>query len=472
VDAGAQDKSTAAWRELTLADVEAAYAIIADNHPGAAAATGDSLFRLGLERAVGVARTRARDVSSYEGWLATLRGFATSFSDPHIALQTRLSLNAVRWPGMLVARRGVATIVVFRDSTRAAELPAEGSRLLSCDGIDVERLGRERLGAFMGTWDIAAQRVRNTPYLLVDAGNPFLPPIRRCRFREGEAEREVELDWRTIAVTAIQDRVREAAPVGRPGFGVRRVSDGWWISMQSLNNQAGVVLDSVGAHADAILAAPWVVVDVRGNGGGNSLWAQRLANQLVGEARVTIAMRRAEREMRGTMCGTSWRVSPAVEETMVEYMRNSTQPRDQMRRDLDSVSAARAAGRELAPSPKPCPPDTSQAGEAQDLPPSRMKGRLVLLTDRACFSSCLLMAGLFRIIGAVHIGEATDFSTRYMEVRPLPLPSGLGTFATLQKVAFGAPARLGPFDPEIPFPGRMDDTPGLERWVVEMMVKR
>jgi hypothetical protein len=324
----------------------------------------------------------------------------------------------------------------------------------------------------MGTWDIAAQRVRNTPYLLVDAGNPFLPPIRRCRFREGEAEREVELDWRTIAVTAIQDRVREAAPVGRPGFGVRRVSDGWWISMQSLNNQSGVVLDSVGAHADAILAAPWVVVDVRGNGGGNSLWAQRLANQLVGEARVTIAMRRAEREMRGTMCGTSWRVSPAVEETMVEYMRNSTQPRDQMRRDLDSVSAARAAGRELAPSPKPCPPDTSQAGEAQDLPPSRMKGRLVLLTDRACFSSCLLMAGLFRIIGAVHIGEATDFSTRYMEVRPLPLPSGLGTFATLQKVAFGAPARLGPFDPEIPFPGRMDDTPGLERWVVEMMVKR
>jgi hypothetical protein len=101
-----------------------------------------------------------------------------------------------------------------------------------------------------------------------------------------------------------------------------------------------------------------------------------------------------------------------------------------------------------------------------------MKGRLVLLTDRACFSSCLLKAGLFRIIGAVHIGEATDFSTRYMEVRPLPLPSGLGTFATLQKVAFGAPARLGPFDPEIPFPGRMDDTPALERWVVETVVKR
>jgi hypothetical protein len=336
----------------------------------------------------------------------------------------------------------------------------------------VERLGRERLGAFLGTWDIAAQRVRNTPYLLLDTGNPFLPQMRRCRFREDEAEREVELQWRTIAVTALQDRVREAIPMGRPGFGVRRVNDGWWIGMQSLNNQASVVLDSVGAHADAILSAPWVVVDVRGNGGGNSLWAQRLANQLVGEARVTMAMRRAEREMRGTMCGTSWRASAGVEETLEESIRSASPGSDQRRNDLDSVRAGRAAGRELAPSPKPCPPDPSPAGEAQDLPSSRMKGRLVLLTDRACFSSCLLLAGLFRIIGAVHVGEATDFSTRYMEVRPLPLPSGLGTFATLQKVAFGAPARLGPFDPEIPFPGRMDDTPALERWVVETVVKR
>ncbi len=71
-----------------------------------------------------------------------------------------------------------------------------------------------------------------------------------------------------------------------------------------------------------------------------------------------------------------------------------------------------------------------------------------------------------------HIGEATDFSTRYMEVRGLPLPSGLGSFNTLQKVAFAAPARLGPFDPEIPYPGQIDDTPALERWVMETVIKR
>jgi hypothetical protein len=470
--AAGQGQSAAAWRQLTLADLDSAYAIIAGNHPAAAAAAGDSAFRLGLGAAVRIARTRAREVTSYEGWLATLRGFAASFSDPHIALGTRLSLSTVRWPGLLVARRGAATIVVSRDSARGPDLPAEGSQLMSCDGIDVERLGRERMGVFQGTWDVAAQRVRNTPYLLVDAGNPFLPQIRRCRFREGEAEREIELQWRSIAATTLQDRVREAAPVGRPGFGVRRVSDGWWISVQSLDSRAKGVLDSVGAHANGIHAAPWVVVDVRGNGGGNSAWATRLANQLVGEERVAMAMRRAERDMRGPLCGTSWRVSPAVEESLEQYMQSSTQPPDQMRRDLDSMRAARAAGRELAPAPTLCPPAAPPAGEAGELPSSRMAGRLVLLTDRACFSSCLLLAALFRIIGAVHVGEATDFSTRYMEVRPFPLPSGLGTFATLQKVAFAAPARLGPFDPEVPYPGRMDDTPGLEQWVQGVIAAR
>ena len=98
-----------------------------------------------------------------------------------------------------------------------------------------------------------------------------------------------------------------------------------------------------------------------------------------------------------------------------------------------------------------------------------MKGKLVLLTDHACFSSCLMLAGLFRAIGALHVGEGTDFSTRYMEVRGFPLPSGLGSFATLQKAGFGMPMRLGPFEPEVPYPGRIDDTRAIEAWIADMV---
>jgi hypothetical protein len=342
---------------------------------------------------------------------------------------------------------------------------------VSCDGTPTDQFSRARLGVFRGTWDVASQRVRNTPFLLVDDGNPFLPPAGKCVVRENDVEREVELRWRTIAVTARQERLRDASPIGNAGFAVRRTDPGWWIGLQSLSGRSQTVLDSVAAHATEIRAARWVVVDVRGNGGGNSEWARRLAVLLVGEERTTAAMRAAEREMTGSgsLCGVSWRASADVEQTLEAYIRDMG-PRlgessiAQWRRDLDSIRVARRQGRDLAPAPRRCE-TAAVPGGGGALPASRMNGRLVLLTDHACFSSCLLFAGLFRAVGALHVGEGTDFSTRYMEVRGFPLPSGLGSFATLQKAAFGMPMRLGPFEPELVYPGMMDDTKGLEMWI-------
>jgi hypothetical protein len=96
-----------------------------------------------------------------------------------------------------------------------------------------------------------------------------------------------------------------------------------------------------------------------------------------------------------------------------------------------------------------------------------MKGRLVLVTDRACFSSCLIAASLFRQLGALHVGEATDMSTRYMEVREITLPSGLRTFSTLQKLALGV-GDFGPYRPDLRYPGPLADTDKLKAWVASL----
>jgi hypothetical protein len=165
-----------------------------------------------------------------------------------------------------------------------------------------------------------------------------------------------------------------------------------------------------------------------------------------------------------------------VEETLTDYVRDlgprfGQQAVAMWQGELDSLRAARAQGRDLAPAPRPCgPPPAGPAGQ-DSLPAPTLAGRLVLVTDHACFSSCLLMADLFRTIGALHVGQGTDFSTRYMEVRSFPLPSGLGRFATLQKVAFGTAPRLGPFEPAVPYPGPIDDTDGLEQWVARVVAE-
>jgi hypothetical protein len=293
-NAESQSRAAAAWRELTLADLEAAHDIIARDHPGAARTTADSAFQRALERARAAGMERAGQVTSYEGWLATLRAFAVGLDDPHISLQPRLSISVVRWPGFVVSRQGNATVVAARD-TAGGDVPALGARLVSCDGVPIEEYSRTRLGAFRGSWDVASQRVRNTPLLLLDDANPFLPPAGACLVSENGVERAIELRWRTITTVALQEPLRLAAPVGRAGFGVRRSGDGWWIGIESLNPLVQTVLDSIAAHADEIRVAPWVAVDLRGNGGGASEWGRRVAELLVG--------RRGPRRPRGGSSG-------------------------------------------------------------------------------------------------------------------------------------------------------------------------
>lgn len=467
--AAAQTPSAGAWRELTLADLEAARDLLVRNHPGTAAETGDADFLRTLERGYEAARRRAGQVSAYEGYAATLTGFAVSLGDPHIRFRTSLTHRTVQWPGFVLARRGGVTVVGARAAGTDSLLPAVGAVAVSCDGTPIADLARERLGTFRGDWTVEAHRVRYTPLLLVDDGNPFLTPPARCVIDEPAGQRTVELRWRPIAPADLQNEFRRAVPPARAGYLLRRVGDGWWIGMEGMNPQVAPLLDSVRAHLEALRAAPWVVVDVRGNGGGSSEWGRRLAALLVGEERTGQAMESLARAAADQRCGASWRASEDVEHTLEGYIRDlgpqlGPEATARFRAELLAVREARRAGRELAPAPERCEPESASRPSAA--PPSRMSGSLILLTDQACFSSCLSMTMLFLALGARQVGEATDYSTHYMEVRDFPLPSGLGTFSTLQKVAFAAPRRLGPFEPAVKFPGRMDDRAALEAWIV------
>src|SRR5690606_1189627 len=76
-----------AWAELTRADVEAAYALLRDNHPGALPLFGDVEFTERLERGHATAVERAARVTDAGGHRAVLNGFAAGMGDGHIAWQ-------------------------------------------------------------------------------------------------------------------------------------------------------------------------------------------------------------------------------------------------------------------------------------------------------------------------------------------------------------------------------------------------
>ena len=133
------------------------------------------------------------------------------------------------------------------------------------------------------------------------------------------------------------------------------------------------------------------------------------------------------------------------------------------------MEAAVEQGRAFSPALPQCARGSLAAmpQAPSELPTSAMAGRLIIVTDRTCFSSCLLAIEMFRRLGALHVGEATDMSTRFMEVREILLPSGLRTFSTLQKVAVGL-GDFGPYEPKIVYPGALHDEQKLKAWVAAL----
>ena len=455
------------WRTLAAGDLEAAYILIRDNHPGAVPAIGDEAFQRALRGGHAEAKARLSQVATYGGYEATLRAFALGFGDKHVQFLPAMASRSLGFAGWIVARRGASWVVVDED-LRPNEVSRNGQRLISCDGVEAEPFAERRRGGFRAVWSVEAQRIQHSSWLLVDDGNPFLTRPKSCVFdRDGKPE-PVALTWRSMDRARLEPRLSAAVRTGAAGFGVRPFGAGFWIAVESLSDSAKPVVEEVARMAEALRAAPIVVLDMRGNSGGSSLFGRQIARTLYGSQHV-------EAKLAGgsSACTAVWRASEGNLAAVQAFVKASASRGPEFVREFSanatSIQQALDKGAALTGEPK-CPP--ARATTPATIPPSLFPGRMVLLTDHACFSSCLLVTDDFRRLGALHVGEATDAATRYMEVRSVRLPSGLGSFSTLQKVAIGIPHLIGPFVPGRIYDGDIADTAALERWVAQTVRAR
>jgi len=449
-------ESADAWRRLAQADLDAAHALILDNHPGAVPELGDDAFRSRLREGYAVARDRIAAVDSYLGYSAVLAGFATGFGDEHVWSTPRLRGVPYSWAGIVMTRRGGTWVVGAQDGEDQGLV---GARLVSCDGEDAAAVAAARL-AFRVSAQVEAQYISNGGFIFVDDGNPFLSRPRTCAFETPTGPVEVALAWRPVETSRLGEALNAAAGGARAGFGLRRSGDRWWISMERLSNDAAAVVDSVEARSDEWRDSPALVIDLRGNGGGDTRHGRRLADAIYG------ADHTAARLRGGSACAALWRASPGNAAHVRAFAARAQDPQTARYYEslADDIDRAVAEGRPFDEPIPDCAPREPEANPAP-APAPAYTGQVVVITDHACFSSCLLMVRDLRTLGALHVGEATNAATRYMEVREIVLPSGLTNFSTLQKVVIGEDADIGPFTPAQTFPGSMADTAALEAWI-------
>jgi hypothetical protein len=459
------------WGPITVGDVEAAYRLLRDNHPGAAAELHDLAFQEKLRTAHALALKRARTVASYPGYVAVLASFAASMGDKHIWDRPTFVVNTPRWAGIILSKGGNSWTVSDVDESQSALL---GATLTGCDGEGVDDLARKNLGGFRVDWSVGAQQTQAAPWLLVDESNPFITRPKICIFEHKGQRQTVTLDWTRIKREDLLPRLKKAIGAGEAGFGVRQAGEGYWIALQSLSDPRTMeVVKAVEEQKTAMREAPFVVLDLRGNHGGSSLIGREIAASLLGSA---AANARLGSVMQPDCSGPdgAWRASEGNIHNL-EFLRTAPfvlqggpEQRELIDSTLRDARAARAEGKEFSASIV-CPATPPKSATAT-LPPSLMKGRLILLTDNICFSSCLAVTGDFRTLGAFHIGQTTDAATHFVDVREQYLPSGYSMFSTLQSIDPNSPAQVGPFEPALPYDGDIADTNALEKWVIDTAV--
>lgn len=466
VPAQAQD-AAALWRQMAQADSAAALKLITENHPGAQAELGDAAFRGRLVLADAHVRERLPEVRSFEGYRALMAGLAADFSDGHIWSRPSVAASRLRWTGILLKREGQ----VWRVGSvlTEARLPeVQDARLISCDGTEAEAWADARISAFVAGSPNEAQRAEAAGRLLTDDGNPFLKRPEQCEFERADGSRQtITFHWGRSPVAFIQGRIDTLQKTADAGYSLTPWASGSWIRLSGLDSDAEAVVTAVREAAPQLRDAQSVVLDLRGNGGGDSRYGDAIAAVLFGEARVETAKGGA------SACqGAYWRASPdniaALKAQRDEMAGGNPDTAARLSEVIAGMEASVAGGKSFWPDLPGCAA-TAALGDTQTrATPDR---KVIVVTDRHCFSSCLMTVDLFRRLGALHVGEATDSSSRYMEVRTIVLPSGLRDFSTLQKVAVGL-RDFGPYTPDIPYPGAMADDEALKAWVGEQVASR
>lgn len=467
--AAAEDRPVVAapadWGKALAEDARAFHDLIADSHPGPVDKANPA-FKALLERGLATALRRARTADSYEDWYFALQAYAASFDDGHLSLYDAAPMGHVwrsDWPGFLTTRRDKAYVVAFN---RDAAAPPVGAILKQCDGKAAEAFAADFIGAGAGRWMLESRRGLYASSLFVDQHNPYVHRPKRCVFEVDGRSRRYDLVWRDLPDAVRNEGFQAAAPPRfRAPIEVRAFAGGRWIGLGSFEadptgpfgEKLVALKTAVEASAESIRAAPAVVFDLRGNGGGSSIWIYGLARALWGEDWV------AAHQPGNT--AVEWRVSQGNLDLIRAY-KAQMGPDPEVQAWLSAIETglAGALARGDATWQDGTPDTPPEPG--RPAPVNGMKARVYVLTDGYCASACLDAVDLLKALGATQVGGETSADTLYMEVRDAVLPGGRISAGIPIKVYRGrARGSNETARPDRPWTGRIDDTAGLERWI-------
>lgn len=468
-----------AWRRLAAADVEAMHSTIVAVHPLMVDPETQD-FPARVEAAYRIAMERANAARDFADWRIATQGFIESFRDGHVIFRLEAVPSRVRWPGFLVEGRE-SGYLAHRPQSLAGGTAAipDGARLIGCDGASIEDQIISRLDGIEADMTKKPERLRQAYRYLLDYRMEGPGPVLSCRIVTADGMTDVTLEWQAIAWAQLAPRLGAVnREVERP-IGARKLTSGVrWVELGSFGDPSLLepLVAELEADTGSLRSAPAIVIDLRGNRGGSSHWGYRLAAAIWGEAAVGHRLANAEGRAVRAGLGKFWRATPeAAALVRASAARFATSGDHDAAAYFGSVAdlidRAREDKQSLADDPCCRNWRSPRALVTGDPPSPAYSGKVLLLTDAGCFSSCISAIVPFDLMGARRIGETTGQNGEGGEVvGPLITPSGLARYFVPASIIRAGGAAQAVYPVDLPWDASMNDTAGLEKWVEEMVL--
>jgi hypothetical protein len=454
------------WSQAAVQDLVAMHDLIRDNHPGPVDPRNPG-FHDWLDGGEAALLPQARAARSLHDYQLVLRDYANGFADGHLSVSFT-DQDAHLWPGFLAradAAGGPVRVTALGTGADAPTGLSVGMQIESCGGTAVGILLKERVQRPLLNPHVP-QRMRLASTLLMVADADDLgSQWPGCVVSSDGHRRMFALHWRPIAPTLLAQERMRASGIAVPPTGLRRIGDVWLVSMPNFNPQDDaataqwhILEEQVKAHAGELRAARHVVLDLRGNDGGDAVWGYQVAQTLWGAPAVAAADA-------ALPTAVDWRVSArnvAALHADAAVLRKQGQAEDAPYFDTIADRMDLALRRHAVFLSEPAAP----AGPAPHLA-SPFAHPVYLLTTPHCASACLdfidLMNGL---PGVVRVGLETSSDTDYLEMAAARLPSGKATLRYAMKV-YRQRSRSAnvSYKPAINWTGETMDDASIVKWI-------
>lgn len=430
--AQAQDAAAAAR------DLQAIHDQLRDNSPQGVVDKDYATFRAWLDTGLAETLALTGKINSPNAYGYLLRGYSGGFRDSSIDASPNWQpvprSFAVDWPGFSTSWRDGAYWIAY-NQPGVKGLPPVGAKLIACEGVSGDQLGRQRLDRYDGDMNQEADRVRTAPFLFWDRGNPFIGghPL-TCDFTgaNGRGKRTYNLTYISSPEKDREPAYDAAAPVSDGRLGLEAWGVGrFWLTVHTLaeGDAFNALMAQIDAQHAALGDASVIVIDLRGANDATQSAAYRLANHLWDPDYVhgfwppaNNLVFRASAGNRQYYVDAAARLKADPKYSTDRGIWDAQRMAEFIVTAFDKALAANQATF-ILPAPPPAPDATTPGATGAPEPAAPtgpvanpIHGKVVLLTDYACTGGCLSFMDLVtRLPNVVQAGNTTGTDTIFVE---------------------------------------------------------